>query len=59
MHFSLLYKGFECIDQKEGNRKLMDDQLKRRYNSQRKNSVFSGKKYKYKNKCIIYSKRMY
>ena len=26
----------------------MDNQQKRRFNSQRKNSVFSGKKYKYK-----------
>ena len=55
----LVYKGLECIDLKEGNRKQMDDQLQRRYKSQRKNSLFSGKKYKYKNECILYSKRMY
>ena len=36
--FSLVYTGLECVDLKERNRKQMyDDQLNRRYNSQRKN----------------------
>ena len=36
MHFSLVYKKLECVDLKEKNRKQMNDQIKRRYNSRRK-----------------------
>ena len=39
MHFSLVYKGLECVDLQERNRRQMHDQLKRRYDSQRKNSL--------------------
>ena len=36
MHFILVYKRLKYVDLKEKNRKQMYDQLKRRYNSQRK-----------------------
>ena len=36
MHFSLIYKRLEYVDLKEKNRKQMYDQIKRRYNSRRK-----------------------
>ena len=36
MYFSLIYKRLEYVDLKEKNRKQMYDQIKRRYNSRRK-----------------------
>ena len=43
MHFSLVCKKLECFDPKERNRKQMYDQLKRWFNSLRKNSLLSLK----------------
>ena len=37
--FSLVYKGLECVDLQDRNIKQMYDQLKRRNNSQRINSL--------------------
>ena len=39
MHFSLVFKRLECVDLKEKNLKQMYDQINRRYNSRRKNSL--------------------
>ena len=48
MYFSLstIYKRLECVDLKEKNRKQVYDQIKRRYNNQRKKNLFKNKLFK-------------
>ena len=54
MYNSFDYKGLECLDLLMRNRKQMNDQIKRRYNNHRINSLLSKKiwlKFRFKNKC--------
>ena len=54
MYFPLVYKILEYVDLKERNRKQIFDQLKRKYNSQRRKftALFKIKKFNLKNKLL-------
>ena len=43
MHISFVYKGLECVYLQKRNSKQIYDQIKRKYNSRRKNALLSLK----------------